>query len=118
MPNSEAPLSLLEGREVSAVVFVRDYLQLQFDGPYLNAYVWPELHKGRQNWDVSRPGYKDALCNLIGRTIVAAVETPDERITLHVDDETSMEFSLRAEDRRCAEAVMVQDEGGGRWSIW
>jgi hypothetical protein len=37
-------LAHLENRDLSAVTFVRDYIQLHFDGPVLNAYVWPKIN--------------------------------------------------------------------------
>ena len=40
---SEPVLSCLHNQPLSAVTFVRDYLQLQFDGPCVSAYVWPTL---------------------------------------------------------------------------
>jgi hypothetical protein len=67
-------LEKLKGREVSSVSFVRDYLQLDFDGPYLNLFVWPQVLRNGTTFDFSNPGYRDALCELIGQTVVGIFE--------------------------------------------
>lgn len=36
-------LSRLTGRSLDSVVLLKWYLQLTFDGPYLNCEVWPTL---------------------------------------------------------------------------
>ena len=47
-----SPLSYLEGRDLSAVTFVRDYLQCNFDWPYINPYVWPTVITGSKIFDM------------------------------------------------------------------
>jgi hypothetical protein len=37
-------LSRLTGRNLNSVVFLKWYLQLTFDGPYLNCDVWPKVN--------------------------------------------------------------------------
>jgi hypothetical protein len=44
-------LGQLKGRDLSAVTFMRDYLQLQFDGPFLNIFDWPRVLVAAQLWD-------------------------------------------------------------------
>jgi hypothetical protein len=39
-------LSRLAGRNLVTVVFLKWYLQLTFDGPYLNCDVWPTVDIG------------------------------------------------------------------------
>jgi hypothetical protein len=58
----------LVGQELGSVVFVRDYVQLDFDGPRLSLYVWPTVVTDRRV-DFGEPGYRDALCELIGRPV-------------------------------------------------
>jgi hypothetical protein len=63
-------------------------------------------------------GYTDALCERIGRVVVAAVEEPDKKISLHFDDGVVLDISLAPEDRPGEEAVMFQDGTGKLWSTW
>jgi hypothetical protein len=82
-------LSILNGLELSAVAFVRDYLQLQFDGPLLNVMTEADIivHDKVLHW--MSPGFRDALCEQIGLTI-AEVHT----VTL---DQVTVKFSSNAE---------------------
>ncbi|WP_107657385.1 hypothetical protein [Nocardia suismassiliense] len=64
----------LIGLELVAVVFVRDYLQLHFDGPRLTSYVWPTVHVGGSSLYLGDVGYRDALCAFINQTVVSTEE--------------------------------------------
>ena len=112
------PLTYLENRELSAVTFVRDYIQLHFDGPVLNAYVWPKLSNALGVFERHTPGYRDVLCGQIGRLVVAAVSDRTAAISLHFDNETIVAISLREEDRVGSEAAMFQDGTGKLWNTW
>jgi hypothetical protein len=64
----------LVGEESSSVVFVRDYVQLDFDGPRLSLFVWPQVAAGAEVRRMGDPGYRDALCALIGHAVVSVAE--------------------------------------------
>jgi hypothetical protein len=49
-PDPAGPLKLLVGRDVSAVCFVRDYVELHFDGPVLRAIADPFGVYGCRGW--------------------------------------------------------------------
>ena len=119
-PNHSDPtLFLLERKELSAITFVRDYIQLHFDGPILNLYVWPNVKSstfGRFEHNTS--GYRDALCGQIGKLVVAAVIDPTNQISLHFDNDTVISISLNREHRIGEEAAMLQDENGRHWNVW
>ncbi|WP_124607065.1 hypothetical protein [Burkholderia sp. Bp9142] len=110
-------LQLLEGRELGAVTFVRDYVQLHFEGPLLNAYVWPIVLTGNERYSVGGRGYRDELCARIGCTVNSAEET-EEHMTLSFSDGSSVEISLRDEDRSGPEAVLLDDGSGQVWNVW
>src|SRR5215208_3252761 len=114
----DEPLAHLENRELSAVTFVRDYIQLHFDGPVLNAYVWPKLNSALGIFEQHAPGYRDVLCGQIGRLVVAAVVDPTTEISLHFDNNTIIAISLREEGRAGSEAAMFQDGTGKLWNVW
>ncbi|GIH89928.1 hypothetical protein ACFFMN_11990 [Planobispora siamensis] len=75
MPDSL--LSALIGQELGSVVFVRDYLQLDFDGPRLTLFVWPQVSVDSTVHSMGDPGYRDTLCALIGHTVLTTAESPD-----------------------------------------
>lgn len=69
----------MRGQRLSAVVFVEDYVQLQFGGPdfVLTLYVLPEF---RSKTMPMRPGdihWRNALCELIGRKIIQVLLDDD-----------------------------------------
>lgn len=114
---ADTALRRIEGHELDAVTFVRDYVQFRFDGPILNAYVWPVLHVGTEQYSIGMRGYRDELCSRIGCTVRSAKETV-ERVTLSLSDGSSMHISLRDEDRLGPEALLLDDGAGQVWNIW
>ena len=110
-PTTRIPgLKMLEGLRLSAVVFVLDYLQLQFDGPTFTALTWPLVTDEQGEISVQTAGYRDRLCEQIGKTVAKAVEDPGE-LQLGFADGTTFKMSLRDEDRRGPEAAILQDTG-------
>jgi hypothetical protein len=107
----------LKSRELSAVVFVRDYLQLQFDGPYLNLFVWPQVVSGGRTFHFGVPGYKDALCELIAKTVAGVFEKTGRALQLFFSDGSIVEVSLLFEGRKGPEAVVFQN-GHGAFRVW
>lgn len=69
-----ALLGRLVGRELAIVAFVRDYLQLDFDGPLLTCEVWPTVRADTGHLGVADAGYRDALCSFIGEPVVSTTE--------------------------------------------
>ncbi len=70
----------LVGAEIEAVVFVRDYVQLQLFKPSasfgLTFVSDPVVSRPGQTLKKSNDGWRDALCALIGKTIrTASVES-------------------------------------------
>jgi hypothetical protein len=118
MTDQESSLSMLKGRQLSAVTFVQNYIQFHFDGPYLNTYVWPRLLNGEE-FSPRTPGYRDALCNRIGKAVVDTVEERNDKLAIEFDDGVVMEVSLREADRESLEAAMFQDGSSGEvWDVW
>jgi len=111
-------LRMVEGRELSAVTFVRDYLQLHFDGPFLNAYVWPVVVlPDAVPYSAATRGYRDKLCARIGCAVLSASETKDH-IAISFADDSLFRISLRDEDRSGPEAAVLDDGSGQRWNTW
>lgn len=77
----------LIGEELGSVVFVRDYVQLVFDGPYLSLYVWPVVTTadGRTS-RFGDEGYRDALCGFIGLAPTSIVVDRERGIELVFGD--------------------------------
>jgi hypothetical protein len=114
---SSDALSTIVGSELSAVVFVRDYVQLQFDGPVLTAITLPLVVTATRSIGPNADGYRDALCDQIGKKVSSTYATDKESIKICFFDDSTILISLRAEDYRAAEAVHFRDEHG-RLSVW
>lgn len=103
------PLGPLRGEQLSAVTFVADYVQLWFDGPCLSAYSLPVVSAGGISYHWGEPGYRDALCGCIGKTVDDAGVVEGQHIRLDLSDGASIEISLRPEDYEGPEAATLTD---------
>lgn len=104
------------GCELSAITFVRDYVQLAFDGPNMNAYTAATVSCGAESFRLGQPGYRDALCKPIGSR-VARVEADDERVSISFEDGTTISISLRADDYRGPEALQFSLDNDCIWVV-
>jgi hypothetical protein len=96
--------SSIINRELSSVEFVRDYLQLRFDGPTLTAFVWPSLLDGHNERKFGEVEYRNMLCSLIGQRVIEAYLEPGTAVYLRFEDQTSLSISLKKEEAMGAEA--------------
>lgn len=72
--------SLLEAlveEELGSVVFVMDYVQLDFSAARFSAYVWPTVTIGDATLHFGDRGYRDALCAFITHEVVSTDESPE-----------------------------------------
>jgi hypothetical protein len=106
-------LEKLTGEQLSAVTFVQDYLQLQFDGPLLNIFVWPRITSPVAFVSFEMPGYRDALCAQIGKIVGGVVAELDKNFCLFFTDGSIIDVSLLPSARKGPEAVVFQDGKGG-----
>jgi len=100
-----ADFSDLRDQALSSVEFVQDYLQLHFDGPLLTLYVWPDVADADGiSVAFGQPGYRDALCSVIGETINEPALNEGRSLTIEFENGTVLALSLRDEDLDVAEA--------------
>jgi hypothetical protein len=72
---AESLLEELVEEELGSVVFVTDYLQLDFSGARFTAYVWPTVTIGDVVRHFGDPGYRDALCAFITHEVIETEES-------------------------------------------
>ena len=95
----------LQDQALSSVEFVQDYLQLHFDGPLLTLYVWPDIADADGiSIGFGEPGYRDALCSVIGETVSEPELNEGRSLTIEFENGTVLALSLRDEDVDVAEA--------------
>ncbi|MER7470723.1 hypothetical protein [Micromonospora sp. NPDC000018] len=64
------------------MVFVMDYLQLDFDAARFTAYVRPMVTIGDATIQFGDPGYQDALCAFITHEVTSAEESPEAGLVI------------------------------------
>ncbi|MBI5293876.1 MAG: hypothetical protein HY869_00260 [Chloroflexi bacterium] len=115
--NVENPLAILVGTEMSSVEFVRDYFQLRFDGPCLTAITNPVLFINNKKYTRNDFGFIDLLCSCVSKKVKDAF-VDNEKIMLQFEEETSIEISLKQEDRRTTEAAWFTKESNVPMWVW
>ena len=114
-PNSV--LNRLKGRELAAVSFVRDYLQLQFEPGLLNLYAWPAVIRDEVKLELGDSGYRDSICDQIGRQVMH-VSNSNDLITFVFSGGATLAVALGQHNSPTPEAMMFQDEDGQVWDVW
>ncbi len=101
----------LVGQELASVVFIAEHLQLDFNGPLLTLFAWPEIFREEGSYGFGEPGYRDMLCAEIGEDISEATLEPGEALELQFEDGVILRLSLREEDLDVTEAGHFQASG-------
>ena len=70
------------GDELSAVCFVRDYIELHFDGPVLRLLGDVAVKNGTEIKSSSDEGFRDWLCRNIGRRVASVSPLTGNEIEL------------------------------------
>jgi hypothetical protein len=74
---TDSLLRELVDNELASVVFVMDYLQLDFGAARFTAYVWPTVAIGDVALQYGDPGYRDALCAFIAHKVSSTEESTE-----------------------------------------
>jgi hypothetical protein len=115
-PRDETPFASMLGNRLSSVEFVvKDYVQLRFDGPTLNAYAHPVITADGREFRWGEAGYRDALCERVLARVRRAWASPDE-IVIEMDDGATITVSNRVGDVVGAESAELSTDEG-RW-VW
>jgi hypothetical protein len=105
MDQQSKPFEAIIGEKLSAITFVLDYWQLQFDGPTINALSRMEVSA---NGLVLRDGhdqFRNLICGQIGVVATVTLVQP-EAFTIILEDHSLIKISLKWEDYRGPEAMI------------
>lgn len=102
-------LSVLVGMELSAVSFVRDYVELHFDGPVLRALSNPIVEIHGVSVQFPNQDSRDMLCLLIGREVAAVRETWDSLEVAFGADAVRIPLDVESPSAEAAHFVPVLD---------
>jgi len=108
--------SRLIGEQLSAVSFVMDYLQLQFDAYFLTVLTPLAVLAGEQSYRLGDLPYRDALCERIAHNVSEVVLAIDH-LRIGFDDGAAFHISLKEEDYVGAEAINFQFPEEGRMQL-
>lgn len=104
-------LAPIIGEYLSAVTFVMDYVQLDFNGACLTALTLPTVRVFDRVWSDADPEWRNRLCDRIG-VIARSVDIRDgDRVSVDFEDDSRIEISLRASDYRGPEAINFNAPG-------
>jgi hypothetical protein len=98
-------LQQIVGEQLSAVTFVQDYLQLQFDGPILNALTVVTVATPQGRAASGDDQFRNLLCSCIAKQVSRVEVRDQEALSIQLADGCSISVSLRDEDYCCPEAV-------------
>ena len=81
-------LTALVGEQLESVVFVMDYLQLDFGSARFSSYVWPTVAVGSVRTTFRDPCYRDALCAFIANDVVSVEESHEAGLEIRLEHGT------------------------------
>jgi hypothetical protein len=68
-------LYLIEGKKLISICFVLDYIELTFGDLVFTALAEPILFESGNGHSLAQPGFRDALCAQIGKSVRDTAET-------------------------------------------
>jgi hypothetical protein len=113
MPAQEL-LNQLVGEQLGAVVFVQDYLQLQFDGPQINVYSECRVTANGITTVFGSEPFANHLIGQIAKRVKEVVDHPSQHIVIKFVDESCIEIPYSSEG---PEAVYFQGNNN-EWGVW
>jgi hypothetical protein len=108
----------LEGQELAEVVFVRDYIQLGFDGPVLTLLTPPTVKAKGASLQFPKPGSRDLLCSLIGFKVAKVLDEDPQVVQLIFSNDVALSIPLDDRSRVGPEAMHFHDGIGGPMVVW
>ena len=110
-------LALLVGKPLTAVSFVLDYINFQFEDAFLTALSLPQVTSDSITLSFGDEGYRDMLCKPIGHQVVAASQTQDDQIRIELDEGSIFSIPFSLDQYEGVEAAILQI-GPEIWGVW
>ena len=113
-------LHILKNPEVSSVVFIRDYLQIFFEGQRANGvlttYSFPSSIIDGKIFNPSIGGYRDSLCSFINHQVKNMEIINKEKIIIIFDNDNRLEVPLKERKQGAYESAMLRIDN--QISVW
>jgi hypothetical protein len=111
----------IENSDLSAVIFIRDYIQFVFEGEKenvrLSAFTLPSVIASNQEYNFLSPGWRDALCILINKIVKSAIAEEGNGMKITFEDGDILGISLKEEDCEGLESAMLVADNG-QMEVW
>jgi hypothetical protein len=91
--NVKSALSMIEGKELVSVCFVLDYIEFLFGDVIFTALAEPILFQAGQGHSLEQPGFRDALCAQIKKSVRETAEN-DRLLAITLDDGAKLVIPL------------------------
>lgn len=114
---SNNPFDILINEQLSSVIFVQDYCQLDFDGNTLTCYQYPEVVINENEYKFSEDGqYRNKLCSII-TNIVRKVELIENQSIKIIFDEKAILIPINYTNPKTIEVAYFKSSEG-HWSVF
>jgi hypothetical protein len=107
----ESAFQQLRGEQLSSITFVRDSLQLDFDGPGFSIFTPVSVHAGRATSHSGDEEFRNALCGQIAKIVADVICSSGEALTIRFEDGSQIAASLKPEDYTGPEAFVAHGFG-------
>src|SRR5215813_10565729 len=104
---NEKCLSRIVGESLTAVMFVMDYLKLQFNDPVLTVLTPVLVRTGDTICQEGDLHWRDSLCDRMMRT-VSGIILRAEQLQIRFDDDSEFVVTLKDEVRSGNEAMIFE----------
>ena len=99
-------LNQIVGEKLSAVVFVLDYHQLQFDGPTFTILNPITVISNDSGVAVGEDQFRNRLCAQIAKIVRSVIYTENDSLVVEFEDGSKISVSLQPEDYVGPEAIV------------
>jgi hypothetical protein len=86
------------GCRLSSVIFVMDYLQLDFDGNVFTLNIWPKINIKNKTITISDRDFRNELCSLITHTVEGFSFVADLYIEIRMNNESKITIPLNPDN--------------------
>ena len=112
------PIADLVGHQLSAVVFVQDYVQLQFDGPIITVFTPVSVVRDSHTSTFPDAGSRDALCSVIGKTLTGQSLRNEDALILEFEGGVTLRVPLDFDSRVGPEAMNFHSPDRRVLNVW
>jgi hypothetical protein len=116
MSNVYDYLDEIVGAQLSAITFVMDYYQFQFDGPMFNVLTPVTVDSESGRAVTGDDQFRNLVCGQIAKIVRAVTVREGEAIAVTFEDRSEVRFSLKESDYPGPEAVIFY--GGSGSTAW